>query len=89
MAAQRRRRRDFYWVGQIGAARYLVFFDCTGHGVPGAFMTLITTSVLEKITAASPMAISAPQMLELIHKGVCERLGITAIKLEKTALIVL
>ena len=69
---------DFYWVGQIGAARYLVFFDCTGHGVPGAFMTLITTSVLEKITAASPMAISAPQMLEQIHKGVCEQLGITA-----------
>ena len=77
---------DFYWVGQIGAARYLVFFDCTGHGVPGAFMTLITTSILEKITAASPMAISAPQMLELIHKGVCERLGITADKTGKDGL---
>lgn len=77
---------DFYWVGQIGAARYLVFFDCTGHGVPGAFMTLITTSVLEKITAASPMAISAPQMLELIHNGVCERLGITADKSGKDGL---
>ena len=68
---------DFYWLGQISGARYLVFFDCTGHGVPGAFMTLITTSVLEKIVAASPFALPAPQMLEQIHKGVCESLGIT------------
>ena len=68
---------DFYWIGQIGGARYLVFFDCTGHGVPGAFMTLITTSVLEKISAASPFALGAPQMLEQIHQGVCEQLGIT------------
>ena len=67
---------DFYWIGQIGGARYLVFFDCTGHGVPGAFMTLITTSVLEKISAASPFALGAPQMLEQIHQGVCESLGI-------------
>ena len=27
---------DFYWVGRIGDLDYLVFFDCTGHGVPGA-----------------------------------------------------
>ena len=67
---------DFYWVGQIGGARYLVFFDCTGHGVPGAFMTLITSSVLEKISAASPFALPAPQMLEQIHRGVTERLGV-------------
>lgn len=68
---------DFYWVGQIGGARYLVFFDCTGHGVPGAFMTLITSSVLEKISAASPFALGAPQMLEQIHQGVCDQLGIS------------
>ena len=68
---------DFYWVGQIGGARYLVFFDCTGHGVPGAFMTLITTSVLEKISAASPFALPAAQMLEQIHRGVSAQLGIT------------
>lgn len=68
---------DFYWVGQIGGARYLVFFDCTGHGVPGAFMTLITNSVLEKIAAASPFALPPAQMLEQIHRGVAAQLGVT------------
>lgn len=68
---------DFYWIGQIGGSQYLVFFDCTGHGVPGAFMTLITVSVLEKIVAASPMAMPAAQMLEQVHRGVVEQLGIT------------
>ena len=67
---------DFYWIGQIGGARYLVFFDCTGHGVPGAFMTLVTSSVLEKISAASPFALPAAQMLEQIHRGVADRLGV-------------
>ena len=67
---------DFYWIGKIGQARYLVFFDCTGHGVPGAFMTLITASVLEKIISASPLPLSAPVMLEQIHRGVCTQLGI-------------
>ena len=77
---------DFYWVGQIGASRYLVFFDCTGHGVPGAFMTLITTSVLEKISAASPLALPAAQMLEQIHRGVTSQLGITEDKAGKDGL---
>ncbi len=77
---------DFYWVGQIGGARYLVFFDCTGHGVPGAFMTLITTSVLEKISAASPLALPAAQMLEQIHRGIVAQLGITQDKVGKDGL---
>lgn len=67
---------DFYWLGEIGGARYLVFFDCTGHGVPGALMTVITVSVLEKIAAASPVALSPAQMLEQMHQGVCAKLGI-------------
>ena len=71
---------DFYWIGNMGSSRYLVFFDCTGHGVPGAFMTLITVSVLETIIAASPVPLPAAQMLEQIHRGVIRKLGITADK---------
>ena len=71
---------DFYWIGNMGSSRYLVFFDCTGHGVPGAFMTLITASVLETIIAASPVPLPAAQMLEQIHRGVIRKLGITADK---------
>ncbi len=33
----------------IGQTFYIVVADCTGHGVPGAFMSLIGTMLLEKI----------------------------------------
>jgi serine phosphatase RsbU (regulator of sigma subunit) len=42
---------DFYWSGQMGTARVLVVMDCTGHGVPGAFMTIIAHSAMEQICA--------------------------------------
>ncbi|NCF49625.1 MAG: PAS domain S-box protein [Bacteroidetes bacterium] len=67
---------DFYLVKTIGKVDYLVFFDCTGHGVPGAFMTLIVTSVVDQI-AVSDAAIPAAHVLQLIHDGVCRQLGIT------------
>lgn len=32
---------DFYWMDQRGDKVYMAAVDCTGHGVPGAFMSLI------------------------------------------------
>lgn len=72
---------DFYWCRTIGNVDYLVFFDCTGHGVPGAFMTLIVTSVLEQIAVSAPSAPSAQRVLELVHDGVCRSLNITKNKM--------
>ena len=69
---------DFYWVKRISNIDYLVFFDCTGHGVPGAFMTLIVTSVLDQIAVSVPAPPPAARMLQLVHDGVCRQLGITA-----------
>ncbi|MDB2324370.1 PAS domain S-box protein [Alphaproteobacteria bacterium] len=68
---------DFYWAKTIADVQYLVFFDCTGHGVPGAFMTLIVTSVLDQIAVSAPSALPATKMLQLVHEGVCTQLGIT------------
>lgn len=68
---------DFYWARTIANVQYLVFFDCTGHGVPGAFMTLIVTSVLDQIAVSAPSALPAKQMLQLVHDGVCRSLRIT------------
>ena len=68
---------DFYWVSRVGNIDYLVFFDCTGHGVPGAFMTLIVTSVLEAIAVSAPAPPPAARVLHLVHDGVCRQLGIT------------
>ena len=71
---------DFYWCKSIGNVDYLVFFDCTGHGVPGAFMTLIVTSVLDQIAVSAPSALKASRVLQLIHDGVCRSLNITVEK---------
>jgi serine phosphatase RsbU (regulator of sigma subunit)/HAMP domain-containing protein len=32
---------DFYWFEQYGGKSYCSAVDCTGHGVPGAFMSLV------------------------------------------------
>ena len=39
---------DFYWSTKVGGRFYLAVCDCTGHGVPGAFMSLLTTSFLNE-----------------------------------------
>lgn len=41
---------DFYWVRRIDDDRSLLaVVDCTGHGVPGAFMTMAVNSILNHI----------------------------------------
>ncbi len=39
---------DFFWFGKKGNRRFFAAADCTGHGVPGAFMSIIGTNLLEK-----------------------------------------
>lgn len=39
---------DIYWAGAWGQGLLIVLGDCTGHGVPGAFMTLISMGALER-----------------------------------------
>jgi serine phosphatase RsbU (regulator of sigma subunit) len=39
---------DFYWLGEKGEKIYLVAADCTGHGVPGALMSMIGREIIEK-----------------------------------------
>ena len=40
---------DFYWVSQIGQRYLVAVIDCTGHGVPGAFLTIMVYQLLQKI----------------------------------------
>lgn len=40
---------DFYWMQKIDNKLVLVLGDCTGHGVPGAFMTLLGINLLNNI----------------------------------------
>jgi serine phosphatase RsbU (regulator of sigma subunit) len=40
---------DFYWFHDKGDKIFLAVVDCTGHGVPGALMSMIGNSLLNKI----------------------------------------
>ncbi len=44
---------DFYWFAQKGDEVILAAIDCTGHGVPGALMTVIGNSLLNQIVSTS------------------------------------
>jgi len=40
---------DFYWAKPINNKIFVAVIDCTGHGVPGAFMSLMAFNMLENI----------------------------------------
>ncbi len=40
---------DFYWSYQNGDSTVFAVADCTGHGVPGAFMSMIGNSILNEV----------------------------------------
>lgn len=40
---------DFYWIYKNNNVIYVAVADCTGHGVPGAFMSLLGISFLNQI----------------------------------------
>lgn len=42
---------DFYWFAKRDGKNYFASCDCTGHGVPGAFMSIIGNSLLTEIVA--------------------------------------
>jgi serine phosphatase RsbU (regulator of sigma subunit) len=40
---------DFYWVAEVDSKQVIIAADCTGHGVPGAFMSMLGVSFLNEI----------------------------------------
>ena len=60
---------DFYWFEEKGDIKILAVVDCTGHGVPGAFMSMIGHNLLNQIV--SEKGIYNPgDILQELHKGV-------------------
>ncbi|WP_338763908.1 two-component regulator propeller domain-containing protein [Bernardetia sp. ABR2-2B] len=60
---------DFYWFYENKDTGVLTFavIDCTGHGVPGAFMTVMTNSILNQIIRESHVEDPA-EILTLLDK---------------------
>jgi serine phosphatase RsbU (regulator of sigma subunit)/putative methionine-R-sulfoxide reductase with GAF domain len=65
---------DFYWVDKIGDKTILIAADCTGHGVPGAFMSLISNNILEKLIIADQKEDPA-DLLEHLHLHILNALN--------------
>lgn len=41
---------DFYWINEINDNIFIAAVDCTGHGVPGAFVSIIGFELFRKLT---------------------------------------
>ncbi len=64
---------DFYWISQSEKRKLVAVVDCTGHGVPGAFMSAIGTELLNEVVNDHKVY-DPSKILQLIHLGIYERL---------------
>lgn len=59
---------DFYWVDETDEKIFAAAVDCTGHGIPGAFMSIIGLDLLRNILEAG---IDSPgEILDELIKGI-------------------
>ena len=61
---------DFYWMKRIGDTVIFTVADCTGHGVPGAFMSMLGVSFLNEICVDFNSATHPAQILEEMRRKV-------------------
>jgi tetratricopeptide (TPR) repeat protein len=64
---------DFYWVSEKNDKIIVAVSDCTGHGVPGAFMSMLGVAFLNEIVNKSD-AIEANQILSQLRSSIIESL---------------
>ncbi len=57
---------DFYWANEQSGKIYFAVVDCTGHGVPGAFMSIIAFNGMNKILNEN-LHIRPGQLLDKLH----------------------
>ncbi|HDR89105.1 MAG TPA: hypothetical protein ENN63_05675 [Bacteroidetes bacterium] len=62
---------DFYWVNRKGDHIFIAAVDCTGHGVPGALMSMIGFELIRNIINVQNI-IEPAQILHKLNKGISE-----------------
>ncbi len=65
---------DFYWLKQVNQYTVIVAADCTGHGVPGAFMSVLGISYLNEIVQNREIT-QTDQVLNQLRKQISDSLG--------------
>jgi serine phosphatase RsbU (regulator of sigma subunit) len=68
---------DFYWFKKVGNKLLVAVADCTGHGVPGAFMSMIGSTMLNDI-ATNGNLISPADVLHQLDSDLREVLRQTS-----------
>jgi serine phosphatase RsbU (regulator of sigma subunit) len=66
---------DFYWYEQLGDDIIIASVDCTGHGVPGALMSMIGNNILNQAIIKYG-AKNAAILLDELNQGVANALRI-------------
>jgi len=64
---------DFYWVSAQSNPQVIISADCTGHGVPGAFMSMLGVTLLNEIIIGKHILIP-DQIIELLRQGIIKSL---------------
>jgi serine phosphatase RsbU (regulator of sigma subunit) len=59
---------DFYWTSEINNHVIVAIADCTGHGVPGAFMSMLGVTLLNEIVNRKSITDSAEILNQLRHE---------------------
>ena len=65
---------DFFWFHRTNRGYFVIIGDCTGHGVPGAFMTLIACGLLDRHLRALEQP-SPARLLGMLHRDLQTMLG--------------
>lgn len=65
---------DFYWMRKMGSRLICAVTDCTGHGVPGAFMSLLGFNMLENVVKKNKI-VQPSRILDALNKEVVTRLA--------------
>lgn len=60
---------DFYWLAEKGGFQFIAVADCTGHGVPGALMSVIGVNQLNDIVQEKSI-LEVSQILEALNRNV-------------------
>ncbi len=64
---------DFYWAAQVDEWKFFTVSDCTGHGVPGAFMSMLGISLLNEIVREKNVR-STAELLKLLFTRLSQNL---------------
>ncbi len=65
---------DFYWTNEIEGKKIIAVIDCTGHGVPGAFMSMIGNTLLNDIITYKKET-DPGKILDLLDEGIVHELN--------------